>query len=106
MKYQWLEEDKSCQNFEAEFGCQVKSIKRGGLVTGYEDDFYEQGQPIKSPVIKQGIELDLEDETPEILERLDLKFGGLKREGGTGISKELSLLKARVSDLEAAIAQS
>ena len=72
MKYQWLEEGKTCKELSDELGCQVKCITRGGIVVGEEDG---------EPIIKKGIELELEDETPEILAKLDLAFP-LTRQGG------------------------
>jgi hypothetical protein len=76
MIYRWLKEGKTCGELGQKLGCTVNSITIGGIIVGSE--------------IKQGIELDLENETPEILQRLDLKLAGLVREGGHDVESIIS----------------
>jgi len=72
MKYIWIEKETASELSNL-LGCQVKSIKRGAL--GDEPD------------AQMGVEIDLEDETPEIIQRLDLIMGDLERVGGRTIDK-------------------
>lgn len=90
MIYSWLEDiqDTRAENTTdvtellTELGCEVKSVRKGGIVIGFEDGFNAVGEPIQVPIMKRGIEVEIESETPEVLNKLDLLFRGLKREGG------------------------
>jgi len=75
MKYQWLEDTKTCTDLSTELGCQVKSIIRGDIIVGEDGD---------EPILRRGIEIDLEGETPEILAKFDLALP-LIREGGKSL---------------------
>jgi len=75
MKYQWLEKE-TASDLEAKIGCIVKSIARGYFG--------------EAPNEKYGIEVELENETPDILAELDLRFQGLRREGGRDIETVVS----------------
>ena len=72
MKYQWTEEHPTCKELSETLGCTVKGITRGGIVVGQVDG---------EPVLQEGIEVELEGETPEILAELDLLLP-FHREGG------------------------
>lgn len=72
MKYQWLEEGKTCEDLSTKLGCHVKSMTRGNIIIGEVDG---------EPITKKGIEIELEGETPEILAKLDLALPFI-REGG------------------------
>jgi len=87
MKYQWLKK-QDCTTLGKELGCIVKSIRRGIFD---ENDF-----------LQEGIEIELENETPEILEKLDMKLQGLKREGGKDVADVISTLQGKVTELEKA----
>lgn len=80
MKYIWFEENKTCEELGAELGCTVKSIKKGGIIVGYEDGF-EDGELVQVPIVKQGIEIELENEDALAISRLDQKIYPLKRTG-------------------------
>ena len=82
MKYQWLEETKTCEELSQELGINVKSITRGHIIIGSENVLDEYQKPIQLPITKQGIEIEFENETPEIIDKLDLELSDLKREGG------------------------
>ena len=80
MKYQWIEETKTCEQLSQELGCQVKSMTKGGIIIGYEDGFDPEGNPIQVPIIKQGIELEFEQEpTEKQFAILDKRMANLKR---------------------------
>jgi|GEM_PF-3325266 len=102
MKYQWLEDkdDQTCEELSKELGCKVKSIAKGGIIVGYQEGIAYDGGKAQLPIVKQGIEIELENETPEMLEKLDAKFTSLKREGGYSVAQELADLKARIGTLE------
>ena len=55
MKYQWLEQQETCDELSQE--------------------------------IRKGIEIELENETPEILQKLDRRFQGLRRERGKTLAE-------------------
>lgn len=93
MKYRWLE-GITCAELSQLLACEVKSILKGripldeeGLITG------------------EGVEIELEGETPEILEKLDMILPELKREGGKSLVDEITQLKDRISSLEEAKAE-
>ena len=98
MKYRWLKEEKNCVELSQELGVQVQGITRGDIIIGFEDGVDEVGNPTQVPIIKQGIEIELGEETPEVLEGLDFAFSELKREGGrdfqTAVSRNLDLRAA------------
>ena len=100
MKYQWLEELKTCEELGAELGCKVKSITRGQIIIGYEERYDKEGNPVQLPITKRGVEIELGGETSEILERLDMALAGLKRKGGKLLADEMDNLKARIGRLE------
>lgn len=84
MKYIWLEE-LTCDKLEQDIGTPVKSITKGQLIIGYDQTVLdEQGNP--NPIVQKGIEIELENETPEALAKLDIILQGLKREGGRDIA--------------------
>jgi len=66
MKYQWLEK-QTATDLGDKLGCTVKSIKQGFL--GEE------------PNTELGIEIELEGETPDIVDKLDSLLN-MKRDGG------------------------
>jgi len=84
MKYQWLDEDKSCQDLEELLGCRVKSINKGWITVGYEerkDDI--TGDMIRTPIKKRGIEIELEGETKDDLDKIDLLLNQRRKGGRT-----------------------
>lgn len=102
MKYQWLQDEflqqpKSCHELGQKLGCTIKSITNGSIIVGYQDGVDAEGNPAQIPILKKGIELDLEGETAEILEKLDIAMLGFKREGGKSIAEEVTELKAKVA---------
>ena len=105
MKYQWLEETRTCEQLSIELGCQVKSMTTGDILVGYEDAIDAEGNPVQLEITRRGIELELEGETPETLETLDKQFQGLKREGGKTIFAEIDELKTKVASLETGVAK-
>ena len=72
MKYQWIKE-QTCESLGQELGCAVKSITV---------DLFPEGELYP----QEGIEIELENETPEILAKLDLKLLGLRRENGRDLA--------------------
>lgn len=80
MKYRWLE-GQTCEELSQKIGVTVKSITRGDIVIGYEDSFGEHGEPIKMPITRRGIEIELEGETAETLSTIDKLFPNLTRKG-------------------------
>jgi len=103
MKHRWLEEEnsKTCEQLEQELDCKVKSITEGNIIVGYVDTIDENGKPVKLPVTCKGIEIEFEGEpSDEQLARLDIKFMGLKREGGKDLIAEIDELKTKIEKLE------
>ena len=103
MKKRWLEKIKSCEELGQEIGCKIKSITSGQLVIGEEDALDSEGNPIKIPITKPGIEIEFEREpTAEQVSKLDNLFSlqNLKREGGKDLVAELDDLKVRIEKLE------
>jgi len=108
-RYRWFRaiENETCEDYEKELGCEVKSVTIGDILVGYEDSVDEEGNKIRICITKPGIELELEKETPEILARADRNLIGFKREGGIEITEvvedlisQVANLKARVTELE------
>lgn len=79
MKHQWLKPNLTCTELEKEFGCKVKSVTVGGIQTGVETELNELGEVI--PIIQEGVEIELEGETPGMLKKLDNLLVGLIRVG-------------------------
>ena len=52
------------------------------------------------PIIKNGVEIELENETPEILTKLDGLFLTLTRDGAVSIMDEIIALKNRIKQVE------
>jgi len=101
MKYQWIEEHKTCEELSQELGCDVRSITKGDIVVGYEESTDEKGNPIQVPITRKGIEIEFGVEpTAEQLTKLDMALLGFKREGNITLTDEFDQLKARVDDLE------
>lgn len=85
MKYQWIEEHKTCEELSQELGCAVRGITKGDIVVGYEDSTDEEGNPIQVPITRKGIEIEfVEEPTPGQLARLNIRFPTLKCEGVRG----------------------
>jgi len=101
MKYKWLQEFKTAEELGEELGCQIKSITRGDLVIGQQDDVDGEGKPITVPVTRKGIEIDFgKKPTDEQLARVDLMLPDLRRAGGRTVPSEIAELRARVLALE------
>jgi len=101
MKYQWIEEDKTCEQLSEQLGCPVKSITKGYIIVGEQDGLHEDGKPAKLPITRRGIEIDFAKKpTAEQLARLDAIFPDLRRAGGRTVPDELVALKDRVKQVE------
>ena len=103
MSYQWLEEDLTCDRLSQEVGCKVKNIISGRVVIGEEDALDNEGNPIKIPITKPGIDIEFEQEpTLEQVNKLDNLFSlqNLKRESGKDLATEIDALKVRIEKLE------
>ena len=101
--YKWVLDsiaEETCESLSQKLSCQVKSITTGNIIVGETEKVGDSGELEKTPIINRGIELELEGETPEILEQIDNMFPELKREGSRDLISELKLLKARVDSLE------
>ena len=59
-----------------ELDAHIINITVGGIIVGYSDGF---------PLTRKGVEIELMDETPELIEKLDVKLLGLRREGGRSV---------------------
>ena len=100
MKYQWLEEDLTCDELSQAIGCTVKGITKGDIVIGYGETAPD-GSYIT--ITRKGIEIEFEQEpTAEQVSKLDNLFSlqNLKREGGKDLVAEIDALKAKVEKLE------
>jgi len=101
MKYQWLDEQKTCDDLSQELGFPIKSITRGEIIVGYEEDLNEAGKPVTIPVTLPGVEIEFTKEPgSEVLARLDAIMGNLRRAGGMTVPDELAALKTRVKQVE------
>lgn len=99
-KYQWLEDNKTCEGLSLELGVKVLQISKGSVVVGYD----ESGVPIE----RRGVEIILEKELPlDKAAILDVKYNlaGLQREGGKTIQDEIAELKDEINTLKAAAKQ-
>ena len=94
MKYQWLEEDLTCEKLNQEQGIKITSITSGDIVIGQSDNL---------SITRKGVEIEFEQEpTLEQLNKLDGIFSlqKLKREGGKDLATEIDALKVRMEKLE------
>jgi len=94
MKYQWLEEDLTCEKLNQEQGIKITSITSGDIVIGQSDNL---------SITRKGVEIEFEQEpTLEQVNKLDGLFSlqKLKREGGRDLVAEIDALKAKVEKLE------
>jgi len=102
MNYRWLEEDLTCDRLSQELGCKVKNIISGQVIIGELDALDNEGNLIKKPIVKKGIEVEFEImPTLEQVSKLDDIFSlqNLKREGGKDLVAEIDDLKARIENL-------
>ena len=93
MKYQWLEEDLTCEKLNQEQGIKITSITSGDIVIGQSDNL---------PITHRGIEIEFEQKpTAEQVSKLDNLFSlqNLKREGGKDLVAEIDDLKVRIEKL-------
>lgn len=103
MKYTWLEVDYNaltCDELSQKFGCKIKSITKGGIIVGYQNSIDLKGNRVQIPIFRQGIEIELEEETPEILAELDRQFQNLKRKDGKNIADEVGQLKVELEKIK------
>ena len=94
MKYQWLEEDLTCEKLNQEQGIKITSITSGDIVIGQSDNL---------SITRKGVEIEFEQEpTLEQVNKLDGLFSlqKLKREGGRDLVAEIDALKVRIEKLE------
>lgn len=101
MKYQWLDEQKTCADLSQEIGCPVKSITRGLIVIGYEQSVDQDDKPVLDPITRKGIEIEFAKQpTAEQLAKLDGLFTDFHRAGALSVPDELTALKDRVKQVE------
>jgi hypothetical protein len=105
MKYQWVEQGKSCEELSKELGIKINSITKGHIIIGYKDATDAGGNPIQEPITRVGIEIEFDNIDNAKLENLDRKFSvlGLKRKGGKDIASDIEEIKNRVKALENAV---
>ena len=93
MKYQWLEEDLTCEKLNQEQGIKITSITSGDIVIGQSDNL---------SITRKGVEIEFEQEpTLEQVNKLDGLFSlqKLKREGGKDLVAEIDALNVRIENL-------
>ena len=100
--YKWLESKPTIAEIEALTGKKVKKLTTGGIETGeYREELNPLGKPVQVPITCEGIEVEFEEEVTDAeLNKLDKKFGNLRREGARDLIAEVDELKGKVEKLE------